>query len=87
MEADLEEAEQGKDTVARLTYEIFSILEIKFLFGRDVPELFPSVVGPTHASAAAAKVCVLSIDGGWRNTCAARGRATAAHGQPGHAAR
>ncbi|XP_062186431.1 patatin-like protein 3 [Phragmites australis] len=68
MEADLAEAEQeqeqGKDAAARLTYEIFSILESKFLFGCDVPELLPSGAGPTRASAAAGKVCVLSIDGG-----------------------
>ncbi|CAN6209295.1 unnamed protein product [Urochloa humidicola] len=62
MEATAEElagAENGKgeDAAGRLTYEIFSLLEAKFLFG-----------GRPAAAAAggAGKVCVLSIDGGAR---------------------
>jgi len=52
--ADLaEEGTKGDDAAGRLTYEIFSLLEAKFLFG------------PPRA-AAAGKVCVLSIDGGAR---------------------
>ena len=51
--ADLaEEGTKGDDAAGRLTYEIFSLLEAKFLFG------------PPRA--AAGKVCVLSIDGGAR---------------------
>jgi hypothetical protein len=57
--------------VDKLTYEIFSILESKFLFGYDDPKLFsPASAGaspsPGAAAAAAAssKVCILSIDGG-----------------------
>jgi hypothetical protein len=72
--ADLAAAdrEQGKDDVdaaSRLPYEIFSLLESKFLFGCDVPGgLFPTAVGPPRSCAAAStgKVCVLSIDGGAR---------------------
>ncbi|PWZ52496.1 Patatin-like protein 3 [Zea mays] len=59
--------------VDKLTYEIFSILESKFLFGYDDPKLFsPASAGaspsPGAAAAAAAssKVCILSIDGGGR---------------------
>ncbi|RCV09455.1 hypothetical protein SETIT_2G030200v2 [Setaria italica] len=63
--ADLSGAERGKDDDAagRLTYEIFSLLEAKFLFGRDVG-LVPA--GLPRAAPAAGKVCVLSIDGGAR---------------------
>ncbi|KAK9085869.1 hypothetical protein Sjap_026280 [Stephania japonica] len=57
--------------VDKLTYEIFSILETKFLFGYDNPaKLFnnspaPPVKSPHHRRAGAAgKVRVLSIDGG-----------------------
>ncbi|TVU41155.1 hypothetical protein EJB05_14653, partial [Eragrostis curvula] len=60
MEADL--AEQGKDAVDKLTYDIFSILETKFLFGRGVS----SGAGGLPCSRAPGKVCVLSIDGGAR---------------------
>ncbi|CAN6170878.1 unnamed protein product [Urochloa humidicola] len=63
---DLAGAEQGKDDDAsgRLTYEIFSLLEAKFLFGgRDA--IHPALAaGPPRA--ATGKVCVLSIDGGAR---------------------
>jgi patatin-like phospholipase/acyl hydrolase len=68
MEADavLAGAERGKDDDAagRLTYEIFSLLEAKFLFGRDAVGLV-AAAGPA-APRAAGKVCVLSIDGGAR---------------------
>ncbi|CAN6222421.1 unnamed protein product [Urochloa humidicola] len=63
---DLSVAEQGKeeDAAGRLTYEIFSLLEAKFLFGgRDA--IHPALAaGPPRA--ATGKVCVLSIDGGAR---------------------
>ncbi|CAN6286612.1 unnamed protein product [Urochloa humidicola] len=68
--------------VDKLTYEIFSILESKFLFGYDDPKLFSAAASPspqpaTTASAKATplrsppppgkgKVCILSIDGGGR---------------------
>ncbi|CAL4927687.1 unnamed protein product [Urochloa decumbens] len=66
--------------VDKLTYEIFSILESKFLFGYDDPKLFsagasPQPPGtakatplrsPTTPSGNKAKVCILSIDGGGR---------------------
>ena len=66
--------EQGKDEVdaaSRLTYEIFSLLESKFLFGCDVPAgLFvpTAATGAARRTAASTgrKVCVLSIDGGAR---------------------
>jgi hypothetical protein len=71
--ADLSAAdrEQGKDDVdaaGRLTYEIFSLLESKFLFGCDIPAgLFPTAAGhPRSAATGTGKVCVLSIDGGAR---------------------
>ncbi|KAL6880239.1 hypothetical protein ACP4OV_011804 [Aristida adscensionis] len=64
MDADLAEAERGKGAAGRLTYDIFSILETKFLFGGG-HELLPRA--PAAAPAArAGKVCVLSIDGGAR---------------------
>ncbi|WVZ60785.1 hypothetical protein U9M48_010765 [Paspalum notatum var. saurae] len=64
--------------VDKLTYEIFSILESKFLFGYDDPKLaFSSPLGAAAAAASsgrstparppsAGKVCILSIDGGAR---------------------
>ncbi|XBH95193.1 hypothetical protein VPH35_085802 [Triticum aestivum] len=64
--------------VDKFTYEIFSILESKFLFGYDDPKLLFAGGSPlTPASAAgvgkatppraqAGKVCILSIDGGGR---------------------
>jgi len=64
--------------VDKLTYEIFSILESKFLFGYDDPKLFSAGTSPrpgatsgkaTPLRAPAAgkgKVCILSIDGGGR---------------------
>uniref|UniRef100_A0A0E0D7S8 PNPLA domain-containing protein n=1 Tax=Oryza meridionalis TaxID=40149 RepID=A0A0E0D7S8_9ORYZ len=69
-------AAAGQLDVDKLTYEIFSILESKFLFGYDDPKLVFSggssprgVVKGTPARGPAAavergKVCVLSIDGG-----------------------
>ncbi|RLN35011.1 patatin-like protein 3 [Panicum miliaceum] len=57
--ARAEEGTKGDDAAGRLTYEIFSLLEAKFLFGRgDVAG------GPPRAPAG--RVCVLSIDGGAR---------------------
>ncbi|XP_025800293.1 patatin-like protein 3 [Panicum hallii] len=57
--AGAEEGAKGDDAAGRLTYEIFSLLEAKFLFGRaDV-----AAAGPPRAPG---KVCVLSIDGGAR---------------------
>ncbi|XP_008806818.2 patatin-like protein 3 [Phoenix dactylifera] len=54
--------------IDKLSYEIFSILENKFLFGYDDPKLFRparSPLGtPLKASAAAGRVRILSIDGG-----------------------
>ncbi|XP_066393311.1 patatin-like protein 3 [Miscanthus floridulus] len=70
--ADREKGKDDVDAASRLTYEIFSLLESKFLFGCDVPGgLFPSaaVAAAGHPRAAAStglKVCVLSIDGGAR---------------------
>ncbi|KAJ1293322.1 hypothetical protein BS78_01G059100 [Paspalum vaginatum] len=79
MEARVDPA-AGLD-VDKLTYEIFSILESKFLFGYDDPKLAfsagASPLGPVAASssgrstparprAPAGKVCILSIDGGGR---------------------
>lgn len=62
--------------VDKLTYEIFSILESKFLFGYDDPKLLfaggsplPSSASPKATPARATptgKVCILSIDGGGR---------------------
>jgi patatin-like phospholipase/acyl hydrolase len=61
--------------VDKLTYEIFSILEAKFLFGYDDPKLLlssPAAAGsegkatPVRVVPAAGKVCILSIDGGGR---------------------
>uniref|UniRef100_A0A0E0KJU1 PNPLA domain-containing protein n=1 Tax=Oryza punctata TaxID=4537 RepID=A0A0E0KJU1_ORYPU len=74
-------AAAGQLDVDKLTYEIFSILESKFLFGYDNPKLVftggsspqgvAAVVKGTPARGPAAavergKVCVLSIDGGGR---------------------
>ncbi|CAO2152650.1 unnamed protein product [Urochloa humidicola] len=63
---DLTGVEQGKDDDAagRLTYEIFSLLEAKVLFGsRDAAVLHPGLAaGPPRAATATNKVCVLSID-------------------------
>ncbi|KAL6893953.1 hypothetical protein ACP4OV_008051 [Aristida adscensionis] len=79
--ARAEPAAAGMD-VDKLTYEIFSILESKFLFGYDDPKLFSAGGSPQPGAAAAAsgkatpgrapalpqagKVCILSIDGGGR---------------------
>jgi len=77
MEAARADPAAGLD-VDKLTYEIFSILESKFLFGYDDPKLFSAVTSPrpgatsgkaTPLRAPAAgkgKVCILSIDGGGR---------------------
>jgi patatin-like phospholipase/acyl hydrolase len=72
----MEEAEhQGKDDAAgRLTHEIFSLLETKFLFGCGGSGVVPRPISgpagsfpPHHAAPAPGnKVCVLSIDGGAR---------------------
>ncbi|XP_052148047.1 patatin-like protein 3 [Oryza glaberrima] len=70
-------AAAGQLDVDKLTYEIFSILESKFLFGYDDPKLVFSggdepqgAVKGTPARGPAVvergKVCVLSIDGGGR---------------------
>ncbi|CAM0876644.1 unnamed protein product [Alopecurus aequalis] len=74
--ARVEPVAAGMD-VDKLTYEIFSILESKFLFGYDDPKLVfaggsPHPPSPTEASLkgtptrapATGKVCILSIDGG-----------------------
>ncbi|CAL5076888.1 unnamed protein product [Urochloa decumbens] len=62
---DLAGAEQVKDDDAagRLTYEIFSLLEAKFLFGSRNAAAAASAAA---TGAGKAKVCVLSIDGGAR---------------------
>ncbi|KAJ1702737.1 hypothetical protein LUZ63_002516 [Rhynchospora breviuscula] len=63
--------------VDKLSYEIFSILESKFLFGYDDPKLFlsslpqtpihsPSPLTTPRCRPAPGKVCILSIDGGGR---------------------
>ncbi|KAJ3670017.1 hypothetical protein LUZ60_010341 [Juncus effusus] len=63
--------------VDKLSYEIFSILESKFLFGYDDPKLFLSSLPqtPSHSPSPlttprrnnpSGKVCILSIDGGGR---------------------
>ncbi|XP_044949061.1 patatin-like protein 3 [Hordeum vulgare subsp. vulgare] len=61
--------------VDKLTYEIFSILESKFLFGYDDPKLLfaggsphtpPAAAKDTPPRVQAGKVCILSIDGGGR---------------------
>ncbi|XP_008794428.2 patatin-like protein 3 [Phoenix dactylifera] len=63
--------------VDRLSYEIFSILESKFLFGYDDPKLFLAALPPetpaktpagtpTVAAAGGTRVRILSIDGGGR---------------------
>lgn len=52
----------------KLSYEIFSILENKFLFGYDDPKLFLAAgtppATPPKASPAAGRIRILSIDGG-----------------------
>ncbi|CAL5067104.1 unnamed protein product [Urochloa decumbens] len=71
---DVTGAEQVKDDDAagRLTYEIFSLLEAKFLFGsrNAAAAARPGLLLPAPTASAAgadkAKVCVLSIDGGAR---------------------
>ncbi|CAN6314022.1 unnamed protein product, partial [Urochloa humidicola] len=57
-------AGQRRRLGGQLTYEIFSLLEAKFLFfGRNAAARLGLL--PTAASASSAsKVCVLSIDGG-----------------------
>jgi patatin-like phospholipase/acyl hydrolase len=66
------EAARVEPGVDKLTYEIFSILEAKFLFGYDDPKLVSSSSGAGSGKAtpvvpnAAGKVCILSIDGGSR---------------------
>ncbi|XP_072957016.1 patatin-like protein 3 [Typha angustifolia] len=62
--------------VDKLSYEIFSILESKFLFGYDDPKLFlsagslpntpPKTPARSAAAASGGRVRVLSIDGGGR---------------------
>ncbi|XP_047086124.1 patatin-like protein 3 [Lolium rigidum] len=75
-EARAEPPAAGMD-VDKLTYEIFSILESKFLFGYDDPKLLFAGGSPHTPAAMAAvkgtppraqsgKVCILSIDGGGR---------------------
>ncbi|KAG2542044.1 patatin-like protein 6 [Panicum virgatum] len=72
-----EEADAGGADTDKLSYEIFSILESKFLFGYTDPHQLwlPKAPPPAQASAAAAavapgkaaqrgKVCVLCVDGG-----------------------
>ncbi|KAG2545450.1 patatin-like protein 3 [Panicum virgatum] len=78
MEAARADPAAGLD-VDKLTYEIFSILESKFLFGYDDPKLFSAGASPqpgaasrkatplrAPAAAGKGKVCILSIDGGGR---------------------
>ncbi|KAJ0970496.1 hypothetical protein J5N97_023373 [Dioscorea zingiberensis] len=49
----------------KLSYEIFSILESKFLFGYDDPKLWlPSETPSSDFKNQRGKVCILSIDGG-----------------------
>ncbi|KAM0846651.1 hypothetical protein ACQ4PT_055510 [Festuca glaucescens] len=75
-EARAEPPAVGMD-VDKLTYEIFSILESKFLFGYDDPKLLFAGGSPhtpaeatalkgTPPRAQSGKVCILSIDGGGR---------------------
>ncbi|XP_065030325.1 patatin-like protein 6 [Musa acuminata AAA Group] len=73
-------AEDPSIDTDKLSYEIFSILESKFLFGYDDPELWSTRVPPLAATAPAeassfknqrGKVCVLCIDGG--GGCGMRG--------------
>ncbi|URD97709.1 (RNA) helicase [Musa troglodytarum] len=53
--------------VDKLSYEIFSILESKFLFGIDDPKLLLSS-SSSPAAAPGGKVRILSIDGGGRSS-------------------
>ncbi|CAD6226859.1 unnamed protein product [Miscanthus lutarioriparius] len=70
--ADREQGKHDVDAAGRLTYEIFSLLESKFLLGCDVPAggFFPTAAvaagAPRAAASTGRKVCVLSIDGGAR---------------------
>ncbi|CAH8291540.1 unnamed protein product [Eruca vesicaria subsp. sativa] len=65
--ADMKEPSIDTD---KLSYEIFSILESKFLFGYDEQETSPTVAEPVNGVVPGSiknqrgKVCVLSIDGG-----------------------
>ncbi|KAL5218419.1 hypothetical protein ABZP36_019103 [Zizania latifolia] len=68
-----DEAEAGGTDTDKLSYEIFSILESKFLFGYTDPHQLWLPKAPAQASAATAvpgkaaqrgKVCVLCVDGG-----------------------
>ncbi|XP_008791526.1 patatin-like protein 6 [Phoenix dactylifera] len=64
-----EEGEEPSIDTDKLSYEIFSILESKFLFGYDDPKLWVPEPSDTDAAATAiknqrGKVCVLCIDGG-----------------------
>ncbi|XP_062216169.1 patatin-like protein 6 [Phragmites australis] len=68
-----DEAEAGGADTDKLSYEIFSILESKFLFGYTDPHQLWLPKAPAQASAAPAvpgkaaqrgKVCVLCVDGG-----------------------
>ncbi|KAK3151081.1 hypothetical protein QOZ80_3AG0241460 [Eleusine coracana subsp. coracana] len=69
-----EEADPGGADTDKLSYEIFSVLESKFLFGYTDPHQLWLPKPPAQASAAAAtpgkaaaqrgKVCVLCVDGG-----------------------
>nr|CAB3455672.1 unnamed protein product [Digitaria exilis] len=66
-----ERAKDGDDATSRLTYEIFSLLEAKFLFGAGdiATRHLPAVLTPAAACIPPAgnnKVCVLSVDGGAR---------------------
>lgn len=55
--------------VNKLSYEIFSILESKFLFGYDDPKLFLATSPPkTPAKTPRGRVRILSIDGGGRTS-------------------
>ncbi|CAN6320649.1 unnamed protein product [Urochloa humidicola] len=70
-----EEADAGGADTDKLSYEIFSILESKFLFGYTDPHQLwlpkpPPAAAAAQASAAGkaaaqrGKVCVLCVDGG-----------------------
>ncbi|CAD6210460.1 unnamed protein product [Miscanthus lutarioriparius] len=68
-----EEADAGGADTDKLSYEIFSILESKFLFGYTDPHQLwlpkpaapqASAAAPGKAAAQRGKVCVLCVDGG-----------------------